>query len=69
MRFISQCLSYKLLFIYFRSTLYKAYQGILPDLDALKISEVYGHRAAAPLITTMDIGRDVPLVDSAFGKV
>ncbi|MEQ2301567.1 hypothetical protein AMECASPLE_037367 [Ameca splendens] len=43
----------------------------MPDPDVLRVAEVYQNFAAdlAPLITTMAIGADVPLVDSAFGKV
>ncbi|XP_030274561.1 uncharacterized protein LOC115582630 isoform X2 [Sparus aurata] len=54
-----------------RSTLYKAVRGELPDPDVLKVAEVYEDFSAdiAPLITTMGISADVPLVDSAFGKV
>ncbi|CAK6964437.1 uncharacterized protein LOC111194922 isoform X2 [Scomber scombrus] len=54
-----------------RSTLYKAVRGELPDPDVLKVAEVYKDFSAdiAPLITTMAISADVPLVDSAFGKV
>lgn len=45
--------------------------GELPDPDVLKVDEVYKDFSAdiAPLITTMAISADVPLVDSAFGKL
>ncbi|XP_076836505.1 uncharacterized protein LOC143482125 isoform X2 [Brachyhypopomus gauderio] len=54
-----------------RSTLYKAVRGELPDPDVLKVDEAYKDFPAdiAPLITTMAISADVPLVDSAFGQV
>ncbi|XP_034007127.1 uncharacterized protein LOC117499009 [Trematomus bernacchii] len=54
-----------------RSTRYKAVRGELPDPDVLKVSEVYKDFSAdiAPLITTMAISVDVPLVNSTFGKV
>ncbi|KAI4874701.1 hypothetical protein NFI96_014081, partial [Prochilodus magdalenae] len=54
-----------------RSTLYKAVRGELPDPVVLKVAEAYKNFSAdiAPLITTMAISADVPLVESAFGKV
>ncbi|KAG9278535.1 hypothetical protein AMEX_G6421 [Astyanax mexicanus] len=54
-----------------RSKRYKAVRGELPDPDVLKVDEQYQDFTAdiAPLITTMAISADVPLVDSAFGKV
>ncbi|CAM4313665.1 unnamed protein product [Leuciscus chuanchicus] len=54
-----------------RSTLYKALRGELPDVDMLKVAEVYSDFPAtlAPLITTMAISSDVPLVQSALGEV
>ncbi|XP_076876591.1 uncharacterized protein LOC143525969 isoform X2 [Brachyhypopomus gauderio] len=54
-----------------RSKRYKAVRGELPDPDVLKVDEQYKDFTAdiAPLITTMAISADVPLVDSAFGKV
>ncbi|XP_034063803.1 uncharacterized protein LOC117540949 isoform X2 [Gymnodraco acuticeps] len=54
-----------------RSTRYKAVRGELPDPDVLKVSEAYKDFSAdiAPLITTMAISVDVPLVNSTFGKV
>ncbi|KAJ8016002.1 hypothetical protein DPEC_G00002600 [Dallia pectoralis] len=54
-----------------RSTRYKAVRGELPDPDVLNVDEVYKDFLPdiAPLITTMAINADVPLVDSAFGKV
>ncbi|MED6243285.1 hypothetical protein ATANTOWER_017937 [Ataeniobius toweri] len=54
-----------------RSKSYKAVRGDMPDPDVLRVAEVYQNFAAdlAPLINTMAISADVPLVDSAFGKV
>ncbi|XP_076850927.1 uncharacterized protein LOC143501235 [Brachyhypopomus gauderio] len=54
-----------------RSKRYKAVRGELPDPHVLKVDEQYKDFTAdiAPLITTMAISADVPLVDSAFGKV
>ncbi|KAK5609842.1 hypothetical protein CRENBAI_016572 [Crenichthys baileyi] len=54
-----------------RSKSYKAVRGDMPDPDVLRVAEVYQDFAAdlPPLITTMAISADVPLVDSAFGKV
>ncbi|XP_063735222.1 uncharacterized protein LOC134861726 [Eleginops maclovinus] len=54
-----------------RSKRYKAVQGDLPDPDVLKVDEAYKDFTAdiAPLITTMAISSDVPLVDSAYGPV
>nr|XP_033948206.1 uncharacterized protein LOC117453497 isoform X2 [Pseudochaenichthys georgianus] len=48
-----------------------AVRGELPDPDVLKVSEAYKDFSAdiAPLITTMAISVDVPLVNSTFGKV
>lgn len=58
-------------FIFQRSKHYKAVRGDLPDPDVLKVEEVYKDFTAdiAPLITTMAISSDVPLVDSAYGPV
>ncbi|XP_013855903.1 uncharacterized protein LOC106511705, partial [Austrofundulus limnaeus] len=54
-----------------RSKSYKAVQGDLPDPDVLRVAEVYQDFAAdlAPLITTMAISADVPVVESTFGTV
>uniref|UniRef100_A0A671VQF8 YqaJ viral recombinase domain-containing protein n=1 Tax=Sparus aurata TaxID=8175 RepID=A0A671VQF8_SPAAU len=54
-----------------RSKRYKAVRGDLPDPDVLKVDEAYQDFMAdlAPLITTLSINSDVPLVDSAFGSV
>ncbi|KAI4885328.1 hypothetical protein NFI96_032045 [Prochilodus magdalenae] len=54
-----------------RSTLYKAVRGELPDPDVLEVAEAYKNFSAdiAPLIITMEVSADVPLVESAFGKV
>ncbi|XP_051557801.1 uncharacterized protein LOC127443342 [Myxocyprinus asiaticus] len=43
----------------------------LPDMSVLIVNEIYQGmpRETAPPITTMGIAGDVPLVDSAFGKV
>lgn len=45
--------------------------GDLPDLSILRVSEVYNSFSSdvAPLITTMGMSSEVPLVDSIFGKV
>ncbi len=60
-----------LLIIFFRSSLYKALDGELPDLAMLRVSEVYKDfpPSLAPLVTTMGMSADVPLVQSAFGAV
>ncbi|XP_052408620.1 uncharacterized protein LOC127953415 [Carassius gibelio] len=54
-----------------RSTLYKGVTSELPDLSFLQIAEAYKDfaSAVAPLVTTMEMSNDDPLVDSAFGKV
>ncbi|XP_051558066.1 uncharacterized protein LOC127443464 isoform X2 [Myxocyprinus asiaticus] len=57
-----------------RSNLYKGacdWTCDLPDMSVLHVNEIYQGmpREAAPPITTMGIAGDVPLVDSAFGKV
>ncbi|XP_048106574.1 uncharacterized protein LOC125299368 [Alosa alosa] len=54
-----------------RSTLYEAVKGELPDPNVLRVAEVYADFPAelAPLITTLAISPDIPLVDSALGKV
>ncbi|XP_056431624.1 uncharacterized protein LOC130393647 isoform X2 [Gadus chalcogrammus] len=54
-----------------RSKLYKGLHGELPDLSVLRVSEVYKDFAAAdrPMICSMGITEDIPLVDSLFGKV
>ncbi|MED6245234.1 hypothetical protein ATANTOWER_000494 [Ataeniobius toweri] len=54
-----------------RSTLYKAYSGELPHLATLNPGPAYaGMKAESlPLICTMNISADKPLVDSIFGKV
>ncbi|XP_016115352.1 uncharacterized protein [Sinocyclocheilus grahami] len=54
-----------------RSSLYKALDGELPDLAMLRVSEVYKDfpPSLAPLVTTMGMSADVPLVQSAFGAV
>ncbi|KAG5844182.1 hypothetical protein ANANG_G00158960 [Anguilla anguilla] len=54
-----------------KSNLYKGVSGDLPDLSILRVSEVYNSFSSdvAPLITTMRISSEVPLVDSIFGKV
>ncbi len=60
-----------LLVLFFRSSLYKALDGELPDLAMLRVSEVYKDfpPSLAPLVTTMGMSADVPLVQSAFGAV
>lgn len=54
-----------------RNTLYKAVQDGLPHPGILKVAEAYKDFAAnaAPLITTMSISADAPMVDSLFGPV
>lgn len=55
-----------------RSTIYKAYRGELLDPSLLQISEVYAgftDMACVPLITTMGISSEIPLMNSALGKV
>lgn len=54
-----------------RSTLYKGLSGDLPDLSVLRVTEVYKDFSAAeaPMICSMGISCEIPLVDSALGKV
>ncbi|KAJ8368736.1 hypothetical protein SKAU_G00087640 [Synaphobranchus kaupii] len=54
-----------------RSALYKGYSGELPDPSSLDTKAAYaGFKPdSTPLICTMDISPDKPLVDSIFGKV
>ncbi|KAK7130410.1 hypothetical protein R3I93_019904 [Phoxinus phoxinus] len=54
-----------------RSSLYKALDGEMPDLSTLRVAEVYRdfHPLLAPLVTTMGMSAEVPLVQSAFGAV
>lgn len=54
-----------------RSNLYKGVSSALPELSTLRVDEVYHDVPSdvAPLITTMAMDINVPLVDSAFGKV
>ncbi|CDQ83661.1 unnamed protein product [Oncorhynchus mykiss] len=53
------------------SSLYKALNGYMPDMDLLRVSETYANFSplTAPLVTTMEMSADVPLVESAFGPV
>lgn len=46
-------------------------RGDMPDPDVLKVTEAYEGFSPdmSPLITTMSISADVPLVESALGKV
>lgn len=58
----------------FRSNLYKAASNItceLPDMTLSHLKSAYEGmpRETAPLITTMEVSSDVPLVDCTFGKV
>ncbi len=48
-------------YIFFRSSLYKALDGELPDLAMLRVSEVYKDfpPSLAPLVTTMGMSADV----------
>ncbi|KAK7929055.1 hypothetical protein WMY93_005450 [Mugilogobius chulae] len=54
-----------------RNKRYKAVREDTPDPDVLRVDEVYKDFPAdlAPLITTMAISANVPLVDSVYGKV
>lgn len=54
-----------------RSTLYKGLTGDLPDLSVLRVTEVYKDfpAAEAPMICSMGITCEVPLVESALGMV
>uniref|UniRef100_A0A1A8P6V8 YqaJ viral recombinase domain-containing protein n=1 Tax=Nothobranchius rachovii TaxID=451742 RepID=A0A1A8P6V8_9TELE len=54
-----------------RSKLYKGLHGDLPDLSVLRVSEVYQPFSDAdrPMICSMGIGKDIPLVYSLFGNV
>ncbi|XP_046899139.1 uncharacterized protein LOC124482709 [Hypomesus transpacificus] len=54
-----------------RSTLYKGLSGDLPDLSVLRVTEAYKDfsMAEAPMICSMGISCEIPLVDSALGKV
>ncbi|XP_015828775.3 uncharacterized protein [Nothobranchius furzeri] len=54
-----------------RSKLYKGLHWALPDLSVLRVSEVYQPFSDAdrPMICSMGIGEDIPLVDSLLGKV
>ncbi|XP_041940533.1 uncharacterized protein LOC121704035 [Alosa sapidissima] len=54
-----------------RSTLYKGLTGDLPDLSVLRVTEVYNDFPAAevPMICSMGITCEIPLVESALGMV
>ncbi|CDQ75179.1 unnamed protein product [Oncorhynchus mykiss] len=54
-----------------RSSLYKALNGYMPDMDFLCVSETYANFSPlpAPPVTTMEMSADVPLVESSFGPV
>uniref|UniRef100_A0AAZ3NQ29 YqaJ viral recombinase domain-containing protein n=1 Tax=Oncorhynchus tshawytscha TaxID=74940 RepID=A0AAZ3NQ29_ONCTS len=54
-----------------RSSLLKALNGYMPDMDLLHVSETYDNFSplTATLVTTMEMSADVPLVESAFGPV
>uniref|UniRef100_A0A8C1CNC2 SWIM-type domain-containing protein n=1 Tax=Cyprinus carpio carpio TaxID=630221 RepID=A0A8C1CNC2_CYPCA len=54
-----------------RSSLYKAYSGELPDPSTLDPKAVYADfkPGSLPLICTMNLSPDKPLVESIFGKV
>ncbi|XDV37930.1 hypothetical protein PO909_007468 [Leuciscus waleckii] len=54
-----------------RSTLYRGMTGPLPDLSVLCVAEVYSglDPLDMPLVTTMGMSIDKPLVDSEFGLV
>ncbi|KTG33275.1 hypothetical protein cypCar_00020201 [Cyprinus carpio] len=53
-----------------RSSLYKAYSGELPDPSTLDPKAVYADfkPGSLPLICTMNLSPDKPLVESIFGK-
>ena len=57
-----------------RTKLYKGACNLnceLPDMTVLRLNDIYHGmpRDVAPLITTMGITGDIPLVESIFGKV
>lgn len=54
-----------------RSKLYKGLQRELPDLSVLNLDEVYKDfpQDHLPMVCSMVISKDVPQVDSLFGKV
>ncbi|XP_064844618.1 uncharacterized protein LOC135555779 [Oncorhynchus masou masou] len=54
-----------------RSSLYKALNGYMPDMDLLHLSETYANFSplTTPLVTTMEMSADVPLVESPFGPM
>nr|XP_023665102.1 uncharacterized protein LOC111842592 isoform X2 [Paramormyrops kingsleyae] len=54
-----------------RSNLYNGVSSSLPEISTLKVHDVYHDLPAdkAPMITTMAVSSDVPLVDSMFGEV
>ncbi|CAM4715466.1 unnamed protein product [Leuciscus chuanchicus] len=54
-----------------RSSLYKALGREMPDLATLRVAEEYKDfpPLLSPLVTTMGISAEVPLVQSAFGAV
>ncbi|ROL49977.1 hypothetical protein DPX16_0015 [Anabarilius grahami] len=56
-----------------RSTLYKGVTSELPDLSVLQVAEAYKDfaSAVAPLVTTVEMSCDDPLVDSEvyYGSV
>ena len=55
----------------YRSTLYKALAGPLPDLSVLKVDEAYKNfdPLSRPLVCTMGMNVDNPLVVSRYGPV
>lgn len=61
------------LFIHFvhRSNLYRGVSCPLPNISSLNVQEAYRglNEEEAPMITTMAISSDVPLVESVFGLV
>nr|XP_055034705.1 uncharacterized protein LOC129422685 [Misgurnus anguillicaudatus] len=54
-----------------RSTLYKGLTGDLPDLSVLQVTEVFKDfsKDDTPMICSLGISSEIPLVDSTLGKV
>ncbi len=72
----SDCYFKTILFFFFTDNIFQKFslQGAgwgTPDLAMLRVSEVYKDfpPSLAPLVTTMGMSADVPLVQSAFGAV
>jgi len=71
LQIFSVCVCVCVCFLTYRNKLYKGLHGELPDLSVLRVSEVFNNFADAdlPMICSMGISEDIPLVDSLFGKV